>query len=79
MATPYYFSDDGSWGVAEGLVIVDENDVHEHLFDIVDECLDSERAPFAEWFKNNDHEPVPTDNEQGISNGRCGACDEWDS
>lgn len=76
--TKYYFTEDGSWGWTEGMVLVDDSDVDPHLFEVVDGCLDSERSAFAEWFTSHDHTPVRTDNQYGISNGLCGVCDEWE-
>lgn len=78
MAIPYYFATDGSWGLAEDIVLVYEEDIDPHLFDLMDSCYDSNRSKFVEWFKENDHEPTKSARTDGFSNGLCAICDGWE-
>jgi hypothetical protein len=46
--TATYFAADGSYGNAEGLIIVDTSDWTEEEWDIIDETTDSTRVSIAE-------------------------------
>ena len=43
----HYFAQDGNYGSAEGLVLVDTDQWTEQDFELIDESLDSERAEVA--------------------------------
>lgn len=78
--TEFYFAEDGNWGDASGLVVVDAAETDPHFIEVVDNGLsDSDRRPFAEWFKNNDHKAEPTETDWGISAGVCSFCDHWEN
>lgn len=57
MTQPLYFSQDGSYGDATGLVIIDMDTLADgHLTDMIDCVSDYYKADFAKWFEANDHE-----------------------
>lgn len=77
----YYIAEDGNWGEAEGLVILDDSEgtIHDHVWDVIREARDNERPAFASWASNfGDHEPTEAEEEYGVSNGVCGTCDAYD-
>lgn len=51
--TMMYFAADGSYGDAEGLVVVDTADWSDDEFDAVVGCADSERRDLARELKSN--------------------------
>lgn len=59
MKNEFYFADDGNYGNAEGLLIVDGDKVDEHFGDsVIDFTTDNTRLDFARWFVANNHEAV---------------------
>jgi hypothetical protein len=77
--TDFYFADDGNWGDASGLIVIEEGSVENHFWEIVDNCHDNDRNSFAFWFKNNDHDPEETTEQYGFSGGVCAVCDNWEN
>lgn len=56
-----YVAPDGNYGDSEGMVVVDESNFDDHFFNYLDYCSDWHRPSFAEWFADNEHEFVQTD------------------
>jgi hypothetical protein len=75
--TDFYFADDGNWGDASGLTVIEDGSVDDHFWGIASECHDNDRNSFAFWFKNNDHDKEETAEQYGFSMGVCAVCDKW--
>ena len=59
-----YFADDGNYGDATDLVVVDLDTLDEHLTDSVETyTTDNSRLAFVKWFMDNDHKALETDYE----------------
>jgi len=57
MTQPLYFSQDGSYGDATDIAIVDMDTLADgHLLDMIDMLNDWNRPDFVRWFVANDHE-----------------------
>lgn len=57
MTQPLYFSQDGSYGDAHDIAIIDMDTLADgHLTDMIDLVSDWDRPTFARWFEANDHE-----------------------
>ena len=62
-----YFSPDGNWGSAEGLLILPTRRWTDKMFDSVSEATDSDRADLARHFSEGEHQ---------FDSGNGGLCDE---
>lgn len=69
--TDFYFSPDGNWGGADGLVVVDANGLDDHFTEYVDAISDYDRPEWAEWFVENNHPQA----DGGY--GNCDYCDNF--
>jgi len=56
MTSPMYFAEDGNWGGAEGIVLVDVEDWDSHQIEYVDAVSDWLRPAYAKWAGKNVHE-----------------------
>lgn len=57
MTQPLYFSQDGSYGDATDIAIIDMATLADgHLTDMIECVNDFDRPDFARWFVANDHE-----------------------
>jgi hypothetical protein len=79
MAGDYYFADDGNWGDASGLLIIETEMVDKHFWEVLESTTDHDRNSFAAWFKSNDHDQEDTSNQYGFSGGVCLTCDHWEN
>ena len=70
--TDFYFSPDGNWGGADGLVVVSDNGLDEHFVEYVDAISDYDRPEWAKWFAKNNH----TQSDSGY--GNCDYCDNFE-
>lgn len=50
----YYFADDGNWGDASGLVIIDENDYTftNEMWELISDAGDRSRMEYVQHFKD---------------------------
>lgn len=53
--TKFYFAEDGNWGDANGLSIVDTDNLDDHFIEQVDHIREYYRAEWADWFTRNNH------------------------
>lgn len=53
--TKFYFAEDGNWGGADNLAIVDTDTVDDHFVDQVDNIREYYRAEWADWLTRNNH------------------------
>lgn len=51
-----YFANDGSWGSAYGLVVIDTEKLNQHFEDYIESVSEYSLCEWAEWFSKNDHE-----------------------
>jgi hypothetical protein len=70
--TEFYFAADGNWGGSDGLVTVDAEGLEEHFLDYVDSVGEYDRARWAEWFTDNNHDF------KNDGYGACEYCDNFD-
>lgn len=72
MRNPMYFAQDGNYGDAWDIAIIDGAKLDEHLFEEIDGVSDYDRPKFARWFFENNHSPVYGDNDYD-----CLDCKSW--
>jgi hypothetical protein len=70
--TNFYFAADGNWGGADDLTIVDAARLDEHFLDYVDVVGEYDRAEWAAWFEQNNHEL------KDGGDGECLYCDNFE-
>lgn len=56
MTSPMYFADDGNWGGAGNIAIIDVESWDTHQIDYIDGVSDWARPDFARWADKNVHE-----------------------
>lgn len=72
--TKMFFAEDGSWGSANGITILDTDGLDEHFDDYI-ECIgEYDLSAWSAWFVDNNHELPETDD----SNGECYYCDNFE-
>lgn len=59
--TKMFFAEDGSWGSAEGITIIDTDGLPQHFNDYIDSVSEYELAEWSAWFVKNSHENPDTD------------------
>jgi len=59
----HYFSPDGNWGGADGLLIVDTSSWTEEMFEVMSEELDRLKVSLARHFSEGKHEFETSENE----------------
>jgi hypothetical protein len=69
----FYFAEDGNWGSADGLAIVDTAGLDEHFMDYIDSIREYHLSAWAAWFVDNNH-PEPAD-----FDGECHYCESYES
>jgi hypothetical protein len=69
-----YFVDDGSWGNADDVVLVDVTELDGHYTDFIDELNEWQLPDFMRWYVNNQ-----THDQQEHSYTVCRVCEQWDS
>jgi hypothetical protein len=68
--TKFYFAEDGNFGDADNILLVDDATLDNHFWEGLDWSSDSDRLLFAKWFADNNH---ATDNSG--SETSCSLCD----
>jgi hypothetical protein len=71
-----YFSEDGSYGSADDIVIIDTTEIDGHFQEVLDfgGVYETYRPDFMRWYVDNQgHDKL--DNEDGS----CDICDRWQS
>jgi hypothetical protein len=68
--TKFYFAEDGNFGDADNILLVDDDNLDAHFWEGLDWSSDNDRLSFAKWFAGNDHE---TDNAGDQTS--CSLCD----
>jgi hypothetical protein len=71
-----FFSEDGSYGSADDIVIIDTTEIDGHFQDVIDngDIHESERQDFMRWFvENQTHDKLEGEY------GSCEICDRWKS
>jgi hypothetical protein len=53
--TKYYFAEDGNFGDANDILLVDDENLDVHFWEGLDWSADSDRLTFAKWFAGNNH------------------------
>jgi hypothetical protein len=69
-----YFTEDGSWGSADDVVIIDVTELDGHFSDFIDELKDWQLPDFMRWYVNNQTH----DQMQGEYTA-CQVCEYWDN
>lgn len=67
-----YVAFDGSYGDAEGLVVINNESFDEHFYNYLDYLSDWLRPSYAEWFSQNDHSFL-----RGDRNFECYVCEDY--
>jgi hypothetical protein len=68
-----YFSDDGSWGDASDVVIIDITELDGHFTEFIDELRDGQRPDFMRWYVENQT------HDQWEGDAACEVCNLWES
>jgi hypothetical protein len=56
-----FFATDGSYGDAEGIAIIETDELSDHFSDYAENISDYERTEWAEWFVDNNHDSQTPD------------------
>jgi hypothetical protein len=67
-----FFAEDGSWGSAEGITIIDTAGLDDHFDEYIESVREYDLSEWAAWFVDNNH-PMPAD-----SDGECYYCDSYE-
>lgn len=66
-----FFAEDGSWGNADGITIIDTDGLDNHFDEYIDSIREYDLAEWSAWFvKNNHAEPLEFD-------GECQYCENF--
>lgn len=69
-----FFSEDGSWGSADDIVIIDTAEIDSHFVQVMEELSDSKRPDFMRWFvQNQTHDQLEGDY------SACEICERWEN
>jgi len=72
-----FFSEDGSYGSADDIVIIDTTEIDGHFQEVLDfgDISETQRQDFMRWYvENQTHDKL-----EGEYDGSCGICDRWQS
>lgn len=69
-----YIAEDGSYGSADDIVIVNVEELDGHFSEVLDELSDSKRPDFMRWYVENQ-----THDQQFADYTACKVCDLWES
>lgn len=75
--TKYYFAEDGNYGDAENITLVEDGQFDRHLFEVLEGTTDNDRNTFVRWFIANPHFAISTTDLNGMSYGVCSVCDKF--
>lgn len=74
--TKMFFAEDGSWGSANNIAIVDTAGLSDHFDDYIEAISEYALADWARWFADNNHE-MP-DDEDAKNNYQCYYCENFE-
>lgn len=69
-----FFADEGSWGDASDIVIVDVSELDGHFTEVIDEVSDHKRPEFMRWYVDNQ-----THDQTMGEYTNCTICELWET